>query len=553
MIQKRFLYILIPLLILPYLLSLPVDLIDIDTAQYGEIAREMIRGNDFIHLRDHGRKYLDKPIMTFWTIAASFKVFGISAWSFRLTAVLALLAGAYSVFRLTELISENRNRALVAGLSYLSIPGLFGIVLNPIIDIYLCMYIVFAHHAYYLGFKKNKNYYYLMYLWIGIGFITKGPISAVIPAISIGGDILYRRDWKRLLEMKLLPGILIAAVPPLLWSLVLHEEFGSFGPYFFLWLQSFGRFYKKMYNQKLDPAYFYTSFLWGLATVSVFLGICAWREGWDFFSRNWAGLRLKTLQNFSKGKSDGDYVLYFWVFVYLFLIGFSRYQLPQYVYWVLPGGIIYASKFIEEISSAEFSFRSEWFYFIPQILFLSAVIAVPIFVIDAGPVYYGIIILYLVGFFFLKKENAFFSALFLPSALIFALAGAEIYPALLKYQPSREIGKKLQELEPGKDGFYSFGLPFSKRSYEFYSDRIIKNIADTDKFAEVLKKEGSRLVITPQEYAMFLEGYLGERFKMEMVGVYPAHKVATPTKEYLLKSKRESSAKKVLLIRVSLK
>ncbi|HNM06178.1 MAG TPA: glycosyltransferase family 39 protein, partial [Leptospiraceae bacterium] len=134
MIQKRFLYILIPLLILPYLLSLPVDLIDIDTAQYGEIAREMIRGNDFIHLRDHGRKYLDKPIMTFWTIAASFKVFGISAWSFRLTAVLALLAGAYSVFRLTELISENRNRALVAGLSYLSIPGLFGIVLNPIID-----------------------------------------------------------------------------------------------------------------------------------------------------------------------------------------------------------------------------------------------------------------------------------------------------------------------------------------------------------------------------------------------------------------------------------
>ncbi|HMV80306.1 MAG TPA: hypothetical protein PKA14_20405, partial [Leptospiraceae bacterium] len=102
-------------------------------------------------------------------------------------------------------------------------------------------------------------------------------------------------------------------------------------------------------------------------------------------------------------------------------------------------------------------------------------------------------------------------------------------------------------------GFYSFGLPFSKRSYEFYSDRIIKNIADTDKFAEVLKKEGSRLVITPQEYAMFLEGYLGERFKMEMVGVYSAHKVATPTKEYLLKSKRESSAKKVLLIRVSLK
>ena len=58
-------------------------------------------------------------------------------------------------------------------------------LVDPKIDVYLVVYLTFAFHAYYLGVKKNANWFYLMYLFVSMGFITKGPISMVIPALAI--------------------------------------------------------------------------------------------------------------------------------------------------------------------------------------------------------------------------------------------------------------------------------------------------------------------------------------------------------------------------------
>ena len=76
--MKRILYILVlTVSISPILLTIPFDVIDIDSAQYAEIAREMVTNNEYFFLRDNGKQYLDKPILTFWSIALFFKLFGI--------------------------------------------------------------------------------------------------------------------------------------------------------------------------------------------------------------------------------------------------------------------------------------------------------------------------------------------------------------------------------------------------------------------------------------------------------------------------------------------
>jgi 4-amino-4-deoxy-L-arabinose transferase-like glycosyltransferase len=111
--------------ILPFLLALPIDLIDIDTAQYGEISRELLENNDWLHLRDNGKKYLDKPIMTFWIIASFFKTLGISNITFRLPAFLAALISFWSIYRIVVLRTEETNKGILAGLAYLVIPATF--------------------------------------------------------------------------------------------------------------------------------------------------------------------------------------------------------------------------------------------------------------------------------------------------------------------------------------------------------------------------------------------------------------------------------------------
>ena len=77
---------LLALATIPYFLTIFHDVIDIDSSQYAEIVREMVESNTFFQLKDNGKNYLDKPVLTFWTIAISYKLFGISNFAYRLPA-----------------------------------------------------------------------------------------------------------------------------------------------------------------------------------------------------------------------------------------------------------------------------------------------------------------------------------------------------------------------------------------------------------------------------------------------------------------------------------
>ncbi|MDX1957717.1 MAG: glycosyltransferase family 39 protein [Leptospiraceae bacterium] len=553
MTKKSYLFLFL-LCLLPSILALPIDLIDIDTAQYGEIAREMIVNGDFLHLRDNGKKYLDKPILTFWTIATFFKIFGVSNITFRLPALLALILSSLAIHKLTELYTGSLNKARLASIFYLCIPGTFTIVLNPIIDIYLNLYLILTHLFYYLATKRNSNYYYLMYLSIGLGFITKGPISLVIPAISIGGDILLRRDWKRLTEMKIIQGIVITSILPLFWSYILYTEFKEYGPYFFLWLQSFGRFYKKMYDQKADPIFFYSNFLWGIFTLAIPFVYLSFQRLKIFVKENFSKPYLKSVYTWITSPKDGDYVIHFWVFVYLFLISFSKYQLPQYVYWAIPGGVIFLSAILDEVLFEKISNLKLVIFSFSGILALVGILLIPIFVIDVDYTYAILPILFLVIYFLTKDFlHVLIRNSVLPVVCIFSIISLFVFPELVRFQPSREVGKLIQELEPNLDSFYAFGLSHSKRSYEFYSKRLLKNVTSKDKFKEILIKDGKRLVLVPDEVAFLFPDFLGNEFQIKTIKAFPSYKIATPKPKFLMKKTRMSEAKSLLLLEVKLR
>ncbi|EMM80103.1 dolichyl-phosphate-mannose-protein mannosyltransferase [Leptospira interrogans str. 2006001854] len=373
-ISVRILFIFLIVSVLPLILTLPLDMIDIDSSQYAEISREMVEGGNPFFIRDNGRRYLDKPILTFWKISLSFLIFGYQNFAFRLPALLFTFFSFWGIFKLTELYSESRLRAWISVFLYALSPGLYSMVVDPKIDVYLTPYLILVHTFYYLGFKRNQNYYYLMYFAMGLGFITKGPIAMVIPSISIGGDILFRRDWRRLLEMKLFPGVLLAILPPLLWSIPLYLEFQTYGPYFFLWIQSFGRFYVKMYNQKFNPLFFYSNFSWAFGVfILPFFGFVFDRIV-TFLKQNKG---KEVFQNILKNKYFNlDFVIGFWLFLFLFLISFSRYQLPQYIYWCLPAAAVIGSGVLESILlSLKDQKNKSWFNKLNQgLLLVTAVV-----------------------------------------------------------------------------------------------------------------------------------------------------------------------------------
>src|SRR3979490_1228170 len=69
----------------------PALLDDADTV-HAEAAREMVMHQDWVTLHANGIRYLEKAPLMYWSVAASYGLFGVSEWSTRLPLMLGVLA-----------------------------------------------------------------------------------------------------------------------------------------------------------------------------------------------------------------------------------------------------------------------------------------------------------------------------------------------------------------------------------------------------------------------------------------------------------------------------
>lgn len=532
-----------------YLGTLPLDLIDIDSSQYAMIVWEMNATGEYHRILDNGRPYLDKPILTFWTIAPFMKVFGPENWAYRLPAILITFLSVFALYRLVLLLGGSERRAWIAAIVYFASPGLYAMVVDPKIDVYLTAYLIFTHYFYYKGRKEDSRWFYAMYLSIGLGFISKGPISMGIPAISIGGDILFRRDWKLLGSMRIHTGLPIAISLPALWAYLLFTEYSSYGPSFFLWIQSFGRFYKDLYDVKYDPFFFVNNFSWAFLTFILPLAVTSFWITYQFWKR--LSLRECIRKIRENEFRDRDYTFGFWLFLFLFLISFSRFQLPQYVFWILPAAAVIFSDMVEKQLFSEHSRRTHFSYHFAGYLYFAFLLVFPFFVFENPwqmvwiPVL-GIVVLV----WSLRYSNWELALPMVGVASTFLMISLYIYPLLLSYQPASVMGRIVRELEPKYDTLYTYKISSSKRSYGFYSQRKFRNIYDRSRFLEVLDRDRERLVVVPEDTLSEFQSFLGGGVEMTIVDQRPSYKVATPRAEFFLKSQRKKLTREILLVSV---
>src|SRR5258708_35597867 len=86
----------------------PPLLDDVDTI-HAEAAREMLLRNDWVTLYTNGLRYLEKAPLMYWSLAASYKLFGISDWSTRLPLMLGFLALVLATYRLGSCAFDERG------------------------------------------------------------------------------------------------------------------------------------------------------------------------------------------------------------------------------------------------------------------------------------------------------------------------------------------------------------------------------------------------------------------------------------------------------------
>ena len=109
---QRALIILFVALVLKIVTLGAYPLMDMTEARYAEIAREMVTSNHWIMPQiDPGVPFWGKPPLSIWATALSFKLFGISEFTARLSSLIFVVGSIFLIFILAKYI-ENRLFAL---------------------------------------------------------------------------------------------------------------------------------------------------------------------------------------------------------------------------------------------------------------------------------------------------------------------------------------------------------------------------------------------------------------------------------------------------------
>jgi 4-amino-4-deoxy-L-arabinose transferase-like glycosyltransferase len=125
-------------------------LLDDADSVHAEVAREMLLRNDWVTLYANGIRYLEKAPILYWSMALSYKLFGVHTASARLPLALTVLALALTLEGFARRAFHSTRAGLYAGLILLSSFGIFIFTRIIIPDADLCLWLALSILCYWL-------------------------------------------------------------------------------------------------------------------------------------------------------------------------------------------------------------------------------------------------------------------------------------------------------------------------------------------------------------------------------------------------------------------
>ena len=188
------------------IISPPSLMDDVDATQ-ATIARNMLVSGDWVTAHIDKIAFLEKPPMIYWSMAVSYKVFGVHDWAARIPMALATMAlcvvtAAFGVW------AFGKREGLYAGLCMSTCLGLFLFTRVLIPDVMQAFAIALALWAFMRALDEEESHPRLwaiiMAASLGAGLLLKSLIGVVFPSaigliyLFLTRQLFSARTWKRL-------------------------------------------------------------------------------------------------------------------------------------------------------------------------------------------------------------------------------------------------------------------------------------------------------------------------------------------------------------------
>jgi 4-amino-4-deoxy-L-arabinose transferase-like glycosyltransferase len=526
--------------------GLLLDILEPDGALYATISKHIALTGDWVNLFGDGHDWLDKPHFPFWISALSFKIFGITAFAYKLPAFIFWLAGIWFTYRLAHELYDSRTAKAAVIIYVFSLHGLlnnFDVRAEP----YLTTLIIAA--IYYIckaGNSGKLRYIILAAFTAACAVMTKG----IFVLITIGsGFVIYwiiTKQWKQFLNYRwwIMTVLVLLFITPELYSLYsqfdLHPEKVVFGRTnvsglrFFFWDSQFGRFFNTgPIKGHGDPTFFLHTTLWAFLPWSIILYIAVYsviKKG-------------NTNEN-----SEVRWIVFGSVLITFLLFSFSGFQLPHYIVILFPHFSIITAAYLVAIKN-EVTFKR--LTVLQTTLLTIAAVAVVLLAaysnmgdtvsvaIIAGSVVIGVLLYF--------KEKGLNKLVAIGSAItlvLFLFLFNFFYPRLLQYQAGMMAGKYLTN---NKINAKAATLNAWSYSFEFYAPGFVQYVNNINDVNELIGKDTSAAFYTNVNTLSILtqKGY-----QYNVLKEFPNFHISMLTGSFLNPATRQNELEKMALILV---
>ena len=295
---------------------------DSDEGFYAEAAREMVESGDWLTPHFNYADRWQKPVLYYWLTASTYAVAGVSEGAARFWSALSGLGLVLLTWSAARRITADERAAWLAGAIVATCIGYFAMAGMALPDlplafcITLCVWSVLRQRWSLAGFAA------------GLGFLMKGPVALVVPALAIV-PIWWREGRLRLDAARAFTardiGIaaLIFAVVGLPWYVAMTLTHGT------AYLQSFfvgdnlERFATDRFNEPRGFWFYLPIVIGGMIPWSMYMIVLPWRS-------------LTGVLRRQRALTEGEWRLLLWTLVPLAFFTLSIGKQPRYILPVLP-------------------------------------------------------------------------------------------------------------------------------------------------------------------------------------------------------------------------
>ena len=481
-----------------------------DEDEYAQMSREMIRFNNWVFPTVNGKPWAIKPALYNW-----------------LTALISLPAGDVNEFRarvissfaalgtvLTTFFLGMRAFSPLSGFLGATVLGTSVLFLQygrwaqtNMLSTFFATLAIFLFYRGYRASEKRNNSYLLMYVSVGLGVLTMGPVNLVVPGLVVFLYLILMKDIRHIKKMRLAWGILIFVAITMPWYLMVSLKEGY----------AFDLLIKTNLSRYVDtwthaqPFYYYILDLpWAFAPWFLFLP---------------GALHLACSRRSQQDREALKFMLVWAIGIFLFF-SVAQAKRPQYILALYPALALMVG-YLGDRAVRSWSQR----YFqraiiLPSVIFMcllaAAAVAAPVTAgiffkswfaaaIGAGFVSGGFAVLY----WFAWRKNQARSLLFLPAAFITVLTIYSVHvlvPGMESYKSPRSFCKEIaMRLEEGADWAM---FQFYRAAYVYYTDSFCKVLQSEAQLKSFLGQPTQSLVVMKEKTYNRLKDSLPEKTHM---------------------------------------